>query len=191
VCAVAAICPPVDLARGVRAIQRVDRRPYQHHVLRGLRAQYEAVARRHGERTRVAPITIDEVHRLRTIIDWDEHVIAPRYGFAGAEDYYEKGCVVPRLAGVRIPTLVLAASADPMIPSATVRPGLARASDALRVVWVRRGGHVGFPDDLRLGLVEGGPGGPGAGPGIEREVIAWLRNVSSRSPARGPMDGSL
>lgn len=176
--AVAAVCPPVDLAKGVRAIQRVDRRPYQFHVLRGLKAQYEAVARRHGERTPVAPITIDEVRRLRTIVEWDEQVIAPRYGFAGAEDYYEKACIVPRLADLEIPTLFVAASADPMIPSATVRPGLARASDALEVVWVRRGGHVGFPDDLRLGLVEGeapreGPAGEGAG--IEREVIAWLR----------------
>lgn len=173
--AVAAICPPVDLASGVRAIQRLDRRPYQHHVLRGLKAQYVAVAARHGAGSRVAPLPAADVLRMRTIVEWDEHVIAPRYGFAGAEDYYARAGVAPHLPRIAVPTLFVAADADPMIPDSTVRPGLAGASDAVRVVWTGRGGHVGFPDDLTLGLAPEAARGPG---GLEREVVAWLASAA-------------
>ena len=117
----------------------------------------------------MAPITIEEVRRLRTIVEWDEQVISPRYGFRGAEHYYEAAGIAPHLPKIAIPTLFVAASADPMIPSFTLRPALAKASPALRVVWTRRGGHVGFPDDLALGLCDGAPRG------VEREVIDWLR----------------
>ncbi len=172
--AIAAICPPIDLASGVRAIQRIDRRPYQFHVLRGLKEHYVAVAARHGERTKIAPASIADVRRIRTILEWDERVIAPRYGFSSADHYYEEAGVGPHLGAIEIPTLLVAADADPMIPDATVRPALARASSAVHVVWTGRGGHVGFPDDLVLGLVDGASalGQPAAG--IEREIVAWL-----------------
>lgn len=170
--AVAAICPPLDLAAGVRAIQRLDRRPYQFHVLRGLKEHYLAVAARHGEGTPVAPITGAEARRIRTIGEWDERVIAPRYGFRSAAHYYEEAAVGPHLASIRVPALFVAADADPMIPDVTVRPGLAavREHAHLRVVWTGRGGHVGFPDDVSLGLSP--PQSPPAG--LEPQVVAWL-----------------
>lgn len=169
--AVAAICPPVDLAAGVRAIQRLDRRPYQFHVLRGLKDHYLAVAARHGERSAVAPISAADVRRIRTIVEWDEWVIAPRYGFRSAEHYYAEAAVGPHLAAIRIPALFVAADADPMIPEITVRPGLdsVREHDHVRVVWTGRGGHVGFPDDLALDLDPRHP--PAA---LEPQVVAWL-----------------
>lgn len=173
--AIAAICPPIDLAQGVRAIQRLDRRPYQFHVLRGLKEHYAAVAARHGERTRVAPARVADVRRIRTILEWDEQVIAPRYGFSSADHYYAEAGVGPHLGAIEIPTLLVAADADPMIPDATVRPALERASGAVRVVWTGRGGHVGFPDDLVLGLIESAGAHPMApSAGIEREIVAWL-----------------
>ncbi|AKF07868.1 YheT family hydrolase [Sandaracinus amylolyticus] len=169
--AVAAICPPVDLAAGVRAIQRIDRRPYQFHVLRGLKEQYAAVAARHGERTRIAPIRVEQVRRIRTIVEWDDWVIAPRYGFRSADHYYEQAAVGPHLRAIGKPALFVAADADPMIPETTVRPALARISEHVRVVWTGRGGHVGFPDDVSLGLAPRREGDLG----VEPEVVAWLR----------------
>lgn len=175
--AIAAICPPIDLARGVRAIQRFDRRPYQFHVLRGLKDHYAAVAARHGERSRLAPVPTADVRRIRTILDWDEQVIAPRYGFRTADHYYAEAGVGPHLRSITIPTLLIAAEADPMIPDTTVRPSLDLASESVRVVWTGRGGHVGFPDDLVLGLRPVSPdesAESALGTGIEREVIDWL-----------------
>src|SRR5690606_1819949 len=95
-----------------------------------------------------------DARRIRTIVEWDEWVIAPRYGFRDAAHYYEEAAAGPHLASIRIPALFVAADADPMIPDATVRPGLhaVREHEHVRVVWTGRGGHVGFPDDVALGL---------------------------------------
>jgi predicted alpha/beta-fold hydrolase len=170
--ALASICAPLDLAAGVRAIQRVDRRPYQFHVLRGLKRQYLAVAARHGEKSAIAPIAIRDLHRIRRITEWDDWVIAPRFGFRDGAHYYEAAGAGPHLPSITIPTLFVAAEADPMIPAATVRPALEAASDAVRVVWADKGGHVGFPDDLALGVAPDAVIG-----GLEREVLAWLFSV--------------
>ncbi len=167
--AIAAICPPIDLARGVREIQRLDRRPYQYYVLRSLMAHYAAVAAHHGVHPRLSPLPVSVVRRIRTILEWDERIIAPRYGFRSADHYYEEVGVGPYLRAIRVPTLLVAADADPMVPHATVRPALRDASESVRVVWTSRGGHVGFPDDLVLGI-EACP----STSGLERQIVQWL-----------------
>jgi len=48
-------------------------------------------------------------------------LIAPRYGFAGAEDYYERCRPMRFMSGIGIPTLVLAAFDDPWIPGTLYR----------------------------------------------------------------------
>ena len=55
---------------------------------------------------------------LGHVWDYDDVFIAPRYGFAGAEDYYERCRPTRFMAGIRVPTLVLAALDDPWIPGA-------------------------------------------------------------------------
>ena len=168
--AVAAVCAPVDLAAGVREIQRLDRRPYQFHVLRGLKAQYAALALRTGEGRFPALTPAADVEAIRTISEWDQLVICPRFGFRDPADYYEQAGIAPHLPAIEVPTLFVAASADPMVPIHTVRPGLERASAAVEVAYLDRGGHVGFPDDLRAPWA--GDGGP---LGLESGVLDWLR----------------
>ena len=45
----------------------------------------------------------------RTVWDYDDVFIAPRYGFASAEDYYERCRPTRFMAGIRVPTLMLGA----------------------------------------------------------------------------------
>jgi hypothetical protein len=60
----------------------------------------------------------------------------------------------------------VAAEADPMVTAAQLRPWLADASSAVEVAWTERGGHVGVPDDLVLGLGDVGP--------FEPQIVRWL-----------------
>ncbi len=159
--AVASVCPPIDLERGTRAIQRLDRRPYQEYVLRSLRRQLEEVRARHPGR-----VPAVDARALRTIRDWDERVICPRFGFASLEAFYRDQTVGPRLRAINLPTLVVVAERDPMIAVETVVPSLARASERVTVVRKQRGGHVAFPHDV--GLL-----GP-RGETIEREIVRWI-----------------
>jgi predicted alpha/beta-fold hydrolase len=177
--AVAAICPPIDLARSAKEIDRRRRAPYRHHVLRGLKEIYAEVAAR-----RDVPIPLAEARAIRTLREWDERVVAPRHGFADAEDYWQSESVAPRLPSIDVRALVVQAEADPMVLADTVRPALARARHAVDVVWVepRFGGHVGFAEDLDLGL--GLPSHSSTSRGLEAQVVDWL--LAERRPAFTP-----
>jgi hypothetical protein len=150
VAGVAAICPPIDLAAGVVEIDKPKGRIYRRNVLRGLKDIYQGVAARTA-----VPCEVREAELIDTIREWDERIVAPRHGFASADDYYAQTSVAPILHRIKVPTLVVATAKDPMVFAHVVRP-LLEACDAVRTVFLDRGGHVGFPRDTRLG--HGDPG---------------------------------
>lgn len=161
VVSIAAICPPIDLSLGVDEIDKPRGAVYRRHVLGGLKQIYAAAHARQ-------PLSIspEEAMRVRFIREWDDLVVAPRFGFDSVEDYYARASVGPRLSAIEIPSLVVVAEEDPMVFAHTVRPWLDQAHNVERV-YTRHGGHVGFPTHLDLGL-----GGKGE---VEDQVIAWLR----------------
>jgi len=158
VAAVAAICPPLDLRRSAKAFDEPIRFVYRRHVIESIKQVYAAVARR-----RTMHLPLEEVRRIRTIREWDDRVVAPRFGFRGADHYYAEASVSSRLAQLSVPSLLVAARHDPMVPEATVVPALESPAPMLDVRWIDRGGHVGFPGQL------------------EPQVIAWLLNREKRS----------
>jgi predicted alpha/beta-fold hydrolase len=157
--AIAALCSPLDLRYGAHSIQRPGGWPYQWHVLRGLKEMYRAAKGR-----RPLPIPIERAEAIRTILEWDEEVIVPRFGFASLAHYYESQSAGPRLAAMEVPTLFIAAEADPVVTADQLRPWLARTSNAVEVAWTD-GGHVAFPD-LDLGGRDVGP--------LEPQILRWL-----------------
>lgn len=163
VAAIAAVCAPLDLAAGVRAIQRADRRPYQHHVLAALKAGYRAVELRAQEQGRSLPHPYERVARARTLREWDALVVCPRFGFHDPDDYYARCSAGPALAAIEVPTLLAIAEADPMIPLATLAPWLERTSPTVSLWRFAQGGHVAFPEGLR-----------GAQTSLEDELVGWL-----------------
>jgi predicted alpha/beta-fold hydrolase len=158
--AAAAVCSPIDLKGGARAIDRPRGVFYRRHVLSGLKEIYRNVAHR-----REVPVPLNEALRIDTIEQWDERVISPRHGFAGAEDYWAQTSACNVLGDIETPTLFLATERDPMVPIDTVRPWLHNAS-ALRRIVTNRGGHVGFPQKMDLGLGTGGT--------VEDQIIQWM-----------------
>jgi predicted alpha/beta-fold hydrolase len=168
-----AICPPLDLEPCIIAIDGPELFLYRANILRCLAAQYATVAAR-----RNLPVTAVQAREITSMREWDTRILAPRHGFASAEDYYEKASVGPRLHLLRVPAVLVAAEHDPMVPAWSVRSWLAAAPPMLTVHWVGRGGHVGFPPDLDLGYV--------AALGLEPQAISWLLNGDLESePAPG------
>ncbi len=168
--AVAAVCSPIDLALSEAEIDSPGVGLYRWYLLRSLADLYRAVAARAAAVGRPVPFPVERLAELRRIRDWDERVVAPRYGFRDAPDYYARASAGPVLPNLRIPALLLNSEGDPMVPSRSVRPALAGASPLLRVAWVR-GGHVGFPAGVSCGLAEG--------VGVDAQVITWLRAAGS------------
>ncbi|MCB1009542.1 MAG: alpha/beta fold hydrolase, partial [Acidobacteria bacterium] len=158
---VVSICAPLDLDRGATALDTSPWRIYRWYLLEGLNEAYAEVAARHP-----LPVSVGRVRRARTIREWDGLAVAPRFGFASAEDYYARASVAPRLARLARPALLLWSTGDPMVPYSTVEPFLGNLPGEARVVVTPRGGHVGFPRELDLGL--------GGERGLQGQVAAWL-----------------
>ena len=165
---IGAICPPLDLEPCIIAIDGPELFLYRANILRCLSAQYATVASR-----RNLPVTAADARAIGSMREWDTRILAPRHGFASAEDYYEKASVGPRLHLLRVPAVLVAAEHDPMVPAWSLRAWLAAAPPLLTVHWVGRGGHVGFPPDLDLGYV--------AALGLEPQALSWLLNGEERS----------
>jgi predicted alpha/beta-fold hydrolase len=139
--AVASVSAPLDLVETSRALETLRTLPYRAYVLRKLLRQGREFARVHPSR---AAYDVSRLRRVRTIRAYDEEVIAPMHGFCDAHDYYVNASAGPGLADVRVPTLVVHAADDPMIPEVSVRRWLRDASPAVRIAWSARGGHVGW-----------------------------------------------
>ncbi|HEX3551759.1 MAG TPA: alpha/beta fold hydrolase [Thermoanaerobaculia bacterium] len=162
VAGVAALCAPLDLKLSQQEIDAPVRWPYRRYLVNSLIGIFAAVSAR-----RPQPLTIEEAERIRTIREWDDRVVAPRHGFAGALDYYARASVAPRLGDLRVPALLLNSEGDPMVPSRPVRAVLGGGASRLEVRWVAGGGHVAFPRRLDVGL--------GEGAGVDAQVLGWLR----------------
>lgn len=160
--AVAAVCAPLDLERCVARIDRPRGWLYRRYVMSGLRRMYAEIAAR-----RPVPVAPARLRGVRTFREWDRRTVIPRFGFDSPEDYYRRASVAGRIARLRVPALLVAAQGDPIVPAESVRPVLDDRPPNLEVRWVRRGGHLHFPAALDLG--EKAP------PGIDSQVLAWLR----------------
>ena len=150
---VVSVCAPLDLEASCRFIDSRRASPYRHHILRGLREMLRAVAAH-----REIPVPLERLRAIRTMRRWDSEIVAPRFGFVSAEDYYAQMSVAPLLGAMKTPALVLAARGDPMVAAATLVPYLETAAASIEVRWLERGGHVGFPAVLA----------------VERDAIRWL-----------------
>ena len=93
------------------------------------------------------------LHPLRAAaIDHDLQVRRPhhrvRNGFAGAADYYAKCRCDVLLKHIAVPTLILSAKDDPLVPAHRL-PTAADVSDSVALEITKDGGHVGFVSGRR------------------------------------------
>lgn len=164
---VAAICAPLDLALSAAAIDRPSLALYRTYLVRHLKEIYQPVAARRSELT-----PFEKVRGIRSLRAWDEAVVAPRHGFASGADYYAQASVATHLGKLRVPSLLLQAEGDPMVPADTVRPALSRAYPNLEVRWLRRAGHCGFPEPFELTLRADREAR------LEDQALGWLTRLS-------------
>lgn len=141
VAAVVSVSAPLDYTRVAPWMDRLGRLPYRLHVLGGLVRAARAFARHHGTR---AGYGEQDLRGARTFRAFDGRVIAPMHGFPDVDTYYAEASSGPYLARIRVPTLLVHADDDPMVPQHTVRPWLKTASAAVRVETTRHGGHIGW-----------------------------------------------
>jgi predicted alpha/beta-fold hydrolase len=166
----AAVSPPLDLAMGARRLLETQNWLYQKYFVRSL-------IRRMRRKAAFYPSIADlrQVEKIRTVYEFDDLVTAPHFGYASAEDYYRKASCGPLLTHIRVPTLILQAQDDPLIPfDPFVSPGI-RENPCLQLLTPRHGGHAGFLGSRPL------HSGDLDGYWAESRLVQFLSAIAARS----------
>jgi uncharacterized protein len=139
--AAAAISVPFDLSRSAKRINRGLSRLYQRFFLTSLRRKAQEKSARFPD---LAPAA--RIASLRTLEEFDDLITGPLHGFRDAQDYYERSSSLKWLHRIRLNTLLLSATDDPMLPPEVLDEvrGIAGKNPALHLEFVDRGGHAGF-----------------------------------------------
>jgi predicted alpha/beta-fold hydrolase len=134
---VMAVSPPIDLMECSRNIQRPINRLYDRSFLQNLLRHIER-RQREVPGALARPLT----PLPRRLIEFDNLFTAPLSGFADAHDYYTRASSGSVLRHITVPTLILSAANDPIIP---LKPfETASYSPTTRLVITPCGGHLGF-----------------------------------------------
>lgn len=137
--ALASISAPVDLTASGLAIGRgLNRQVYTRMFLKTMKPK---AMRKLSQ----FPGLFDAqaLREARDLYDFDNVFTAPLHGFQNTPDYWLRASAKPRLADIRLPSLVVNALNDPFVPAASLPQQ--RDVGAHVTLWQpAQGGHVGF-----------------------------------------------
>lgn len=131
------VCPPIDLHASCRNLLQPNNRLYDRRFVAQLLRQY-------AERRRLLPdapyIRLPE--RPQNLWELDDKLTAPICGFEGAEDYYRRSSASQFLSRVDVPTRILIAQDDPLVPAEQFER--CDVPPSVQICMTERGGHLGF-----------------------------------------------
>ena len=136
--AAVAVSVPFLLGESAKRLDQGFSRVYQWGLMRSMR---NAVAEK--RRRMKLPLKIQDLSKLKTFWDFDEHVTAVLHGFAGADDYYHRSSSRQYLKGIQVPTWIVHSCDDPFMTDAVI-PQDGELSPAIEFDLYDSGGHVGF-----------------------------------------------
>lgn len=167
VVAALAINPPIDLRHCVQQLSVGANVIYDRFFVRQL---YRQLSRRTDE-----TCWPNDLRRPRTLYEFDDVYTAPRSGFQGADDYYALSSAITTLGQIEVPTTVLTALDDPLIPVGLFTNGVAKWSDSTTVCIAQAGGHVGYFAAKRR---------KESGFWLDEFVADWVREVAAQGSGR-------
>jgi predicted alpha/beta-fold hydrolase len=139
-CAVAAVCPAIDLAPGADALHEGFNRLYEWKFLCGLVARYERKAKLfpgiYAPRKTIGPV--------RSIREFDDKIVARYWGFRDADDYYDRAASARVVDRIAVPTLILHAQDDPFIRLLPETRAKLVANPHVSFVETCHGGHCAY-----------------------------------------------
>ena len=108
-----------------------------------------------------------------TLRVFDDAFTAPLHGFSDVEEYWSKASAKPWLGQLSIPSLLINARNDPLVPQTSL-PHPSDLPSHVQICQPAHGGHVGFAGSTRLGL-------PGEITEFAQSVCRWAAGTWSRS----------
>lgn len=131
-----AVAPPICLHTCSRSISHGLNRIYDLNFVRSLNRQVQKRKAQLG-----LPIQPSGRGPLR-LRQFDEMFTAPACGFKSVDDYYTRASSRPLLPEIQVPTLILAADNDPIVPIESF--DAVEVSSSVTVQVTHGGGHLGY-----------------------------------------------
>jgi predicted alpha/beta-fold hydrolase len=135
---VCGVCPTINLAACVDAIGRPSNTLYQWNFVRALKARLRRKTRLSGE------LAVNGVASVRTVREFDNAVTAPHFGYRDADEYYFQASACRVAQQIAVPTLIITAQDDPVVPFSIFGGAEVRGNTQITVLAPPQGGHCAF-----------------------------------------------
>jgi hypothetical protein len=136
---VVAVSAPLDLMASCLRMQEPRNWLYSRKFIRSLKARYR---RRHLAFPDRFPL--DGLDEVRSVLEFDDRFTSKAFGFGDAAGYYGTQSSGQYLSAIQVPTLLIHAQDDPLIPFRIYEELNPEANPAISALYPRYGGHVGF-----------------------------------------------
>ena len=90
------------------------------------------------------PIDIDRIKKAKFLSEFDDHLVAPIYGFEDGFDYRRQASPLPHLENLETPLYVINSLDDPFLTKHSYPFDFAEQSKYFHLETPKTGGHVGF-----------------------------------------------
>lgn len=135
----AVVCPTMHLAACSDAIHQRRNIVYERYFVRNMKRRYQ-----HKMELFPELFPRNGLERVRSIREFDDAVTAPLCGYGNAVNYYDRASAMNVLEKIRVPTLVITAQDDPMVPYQSVRQPALLANPDITLLAPEHGGHCAF-----------------------------------------------
>ncbi len=136
---VCGICPTIELAACVDAIEEPANRIYQINFVRQLKARMRRKAQLFPGR-----FDLSKLGGVRTIREFDDAITAPNSGYRDATDYYQRASAARSASQIAVPVLILTAQDDPIVPFSLFAASGISSNPRVTFEAPEHGGHCSF-----------------------------------------------
>lgn len=84
------------------------------------------------------------LNSISKVLEFDDRFTAPHFGFQGAQHYYDTQSAKNFLTTIRVPTLLVQAKDDPIVPFRLCEAPSIAANRQITLLAPDHGGHLGF-----------------------------------------------
>lgn len=135
----AVVAPPCDLKSASDEIGKPHNILYAKKFLKSLKHKVKQKQQQFPE------YKFANLEQIKTLYEFDNAYTAPLHGFKSANDYYAQCQSGNYILAIQTPTLMIAATNDPILPKACIPYEHAQANEHTLLLVSNYGGHVGFP----------------------------------------------
>jgi predicted alpha/beta-fold hydrolase len=163
---VIAISTPIDLAACARKLESPSNFVYSRRFLRRLKQRVRLKAQS-------APglFALEHLHSVQTVYEFDDKFTAPLFGFGTADNYYATQSSNQFLDRIQVPSLLVHAKDDPLVPFEVYNHAAFKRNPNLRLLAVEHGGHVGFISKTPPRFW------------LDRVLLEWMNEVRNKAAA--------